>query len=253
MDSGTYSSAASGVVYLQKMELNSNNIANVNTPGFKRKYMVTEQQDFAKTLAGELESQDTFAKGDHARLSGAITSKEVTDFSMGGINHTANPLDLALKNPNDFFVVNTPEGLRYTRAGNFTLGEGGNLVTMDGNEVQGDGGPITIADGAAQITPDGTVRSGINLVGRLQVVRFTDPSVLQNDEGTRFSLPQGSPPPQPVEPEIVPQSLEMSNVSMVSAMVDMISTARGFEAYTRMSQTIDQLNQQSITQIGRSR
>jgi flagellar basal body rod protein FlgG len=89
-----------------------------------------------------------------------------------------------------------------------------------------------------------------NIVGKLKVVRFADTSGLEATEGTRFKL-NGNKRPVPVDPLVEPQSLEMSNVSAITGMVDLISTNRAFEAYTKAAQTLDTMNQASTTQLGR--
>jgi flagellar basal-body rod protein FlgG len=169
---------------------------------------------------------------------------------MGAIKSTGNPLDVALRNANDFFVVNTPQGRMFTRAGNFTLDANGALVTQDGMQVQGDGGAIIAQGAGANIGADGTVRAGGNIVGRLQIVRFAETKGLQPVEGTRFKVASG-PQPTPVEGFVEPRALEMSNVSAVTGMIDLITTNRAFDAYTKAAQTIDSLNQAAITQVGK--
>jgi flagellar basal body rod protein FlgG len=138
----------------------------------------------------------------------------------------------------------------FTRAGNFTLDANGTLVTQDGMQVQGDGGAIIAQGAGANIGADGTVRAGGNIVGRLQVVRFTETKGLQPVEGTRFKIANG-PQPAPIEGFMEPRALEMSNVSAVTGMIDLITTNRAFDAYTKAAQTIDSLNQAAISQVGR--
>jgi len=253
MERGSYIAASGGLVQLRKLEVISNNLANVNTAGFKRQYLVNRTQGFEETFAKELEAKDPYARGDHARTAGVSSIETVTDFSIGPVKATGNPFDVALRNPKDFFVVNTPSGVQYTRAGNFTLNESGSLVTMDGMEVQGDGGAIAVRPGRAQITDDGSVTVDGQRVGRLQVVRAEDPSILEPKEGTRFALKKGSAAPAAVDAAVMPGSLEMANVSMVGTMVEMIVAQRAFDMYTKSAQTIDSLNQVAINQVGRSR
>lgn len=253
MDRGTYAAASAGLVQLRKLDTITNNLANVNTAGFKRQLLVTDQQSFDATLAKAMEPSDPYARGDHQRTPnvGNITTR--TDFSLGSIKETGNPLDVALRSPNDFFVINTPEGPRYTRAGNFTLSAEGALVTQDGFEVMGDGGPIAVNGAGANISAGGSVRAGGQEVGRVQVVRIEKPEELERIGDSRFKLRDGQPQPEAVEGDVVPSALEMANVSVVSGMVDMISANRAFEMYTRSAQTIDQMNQTAINQVGRTK
>ncbi len=253
MDRGTYALTTLGMAKMRQLEVVNNNLANVNTPGFKRQVLVGESQSFDQTLASLVKGKDPYAEGDHERTPGVITLETRTDFSQGPIRETGNPFDVALTDPKEFFVVNTPQGARYTRAGNFTLSTEGTLVNADGFEVQGDGGPITITLPNGRINEDGSVSADGVLVGRLQIVRFEDTSGLSPAGATQFTLNGKAAQPQSVQSRVVPAALEMSNVSSISSVIDLITTNRGFEAYTKSAQTIDQMNQTAITQVGKSR
>ena len=89
-------------------------------------------------------------------------------------------------------------------------------------------------------------------VGRLQVVRFADPSQLLRLDGTRFTLSPGGAAPAQVEPDLVTASLEMPNVSVVNSMVEMVAATRGFELYAKTARTIDEMNITAIQQVGRA-
>jgi flagellar basal-body rod protein FlgG len=251
MEQGTYAAASGGLVQLRKLEVLNNNLANMNTVGFKRQYLVNQEQAFSDTFTALLKVEDPYAKGDHDRVHGATSIRTMTDFSQGPIRTTGEPFDVALQDPRDFFAVTTPEGTLYTRAGNFTLDVEGNLVTPDGAKVQGDGGPIVVNLPGGTIGPDGTIIANRIPVARLQVFRFADPNGLERVGETRFRLPAGSGNPTTVEPMIVPGALEMANVSPVTGVVDLITTSRAFEAYTKAAMTIDQMNQAAITQVAR--
>jgi flagellar basal-body rod protein FlgF len=257
MDIGTYVATSSGVLQMRKLEVQNNNLANINTVGFKGQYVVAETQDFDKTMASALDGEVAEeARNDQARTPNVVGVRTRIDFSQGAIQRTGNPLDVALRNAKDFFVVSTPQGDQYTRAGNFTLSATGELVTPDGYRVQGEGGVIAAAAPGVEILPNGAVRSGPNaaggvpnIVGRLRVVRIEDPSKLQAVEGARFKG-TGVQAAQ-VDALLEPQSLEMSNVSAITGMVDLISTNRAFEAYTKAAQSLDGMNQIAVTQVGR--
>ncbi len=256
MDIGTYVATSSGMLQMRKLEVQNNNLANINTVGFKGQFIVAESQSFDKTLASTIEEKDPYGRDDQSRLKNVVGIKTQIDFSQGPIQHTGNPLDAALRSPNDFFVINTPQGEMYTRAGNFSLSPAGEIVTADGYRVMGEGGAIAAAAPGVSILPDGSVRAGANvgaqpnIVGRLRVVRFEDTSGLEASEGARFKIKSGARP-VPVDPRIEPQSLEMSNVSAIGGMVGLISTNRAFQAYTKAAETLDSMNQSAVTQLGR--
>ncbi len=251
MERGTYVAASGGMIQLRRLEVVNNNLANVNTPGFKRELIVNDGSSFENTLAGATERPAPFAREDHDRIPAAVNSRAVTDFSQGPIRNTGNPLDVALTKPNDFFVVNGSSGPEYTRAGNFTLSGQGELVTMDGSQVLGDGGPITVTGSAASISPNGTIRAGGINIGQLQVVRIDDPERLERVGGARFRLGDGQGVPGAVTPEIAAQSLEMSNTSAISGIIELIQTQRGFQMYTKSAETINTMNQTAINQVGK--
>ncbi len=253
MERGSYVAASGGLLQLRRLEVVANNLANVNTAGFKKQIIVGKQQTFDETLAATTATHDPFARPDHDRTLGAVHVHTATDFSLGPIKNTSNPLDVALRDPNAFFAINTPTGTEYTRAGNFTLDSEGTLVTVDGMEVAGDGGGIVANGPNARITEDGTVYAGKNIVGRLQSVKVENLANLERAGETRFKLKAGAPAPAPVETEVVPQALEMANVSVINSMIDLISTNRAFELYSKSAQTIDTMDQTAINQVGKGR
>ena len=253
MERGSYTAASGGVFQLRRLEVVANNLANVNTSGFKRQVIVGQEQTFDQTLASQMKINDPYARGDHERTPGITNIEVKTDFSLGPVKFTGNELNAALREPNDFFVINTPDGQAYTRAGEFTLNSEGALVTSDGMEVQGDGGAITANAANVKINPDGSVEAGGTIVGQLQVVRFENPQSLERVEGSRFRLASGSPAPEAVAPDLVPQSVEMANVSAISSMIELINANRAFEMYTKSALTIDAMDTAAINQVGRPR
>ncbi len=252
MERGSYVAASAGMAQLAKIQVVTNNLANIDTPGYKRQGLVGKTQTFEETLAKLYENQDPFAKGDHERTPGVSSTHTVIDFSQGPIQQTGNPLDAALANENDFFVINTPGGVEYTRAGNFTLSDRGDLVTADGMTVAGEGGALNVGTGGKiQIQSDGSVAKDGETVGKLQVVHFEDTTGLVPNGASRFKLNPGSPGPSNVPGHVVPEALEGSNVSAINTIVDLISVNRGFEQYTKAAQSIDGMNRTMIGQLGR--
>lgn len=255
MERGTYTAASAGLLELRKLSIVNNNLANVNTPGFKRQRLIGDVQSFDNTLAKLTEGIDPYARGDHERTPGVVNIKAITDFTQGSIKNTGSNLDAALRTENDFFVIDVGAGQRhYTRAGNFTLNEEGQIVTNEGHVVQGDGGAITANGPGVKISAGGAVTMNGEEVGRLQVVHFDDPSVLERAGGNRFNLPAGNPAPRVVEdPSLEPQALEMANVSTITSVIELIGTTRGFEMYSKSAKSIDEMNQTAIQRLGGGR
>lgn len=251
MDIGTYVTTSGGMLQFQKLDILNNNLANINTPGFKRQMLVTGERTFDQTLAATVNLGDPYAQLDYNQTPQVMTPTSYTDFSLGPIRATGNPLDAALSNPKDFFVVAGPDGPQYTRAGSFTLNQEGALVTMDGAEVQGDGGALSVGAGTAAISSNGTVTSNGREVGKLRIVRINDPSTLERIGATRFKMPGGGEG-ESVDGDLVPGALEMSNVSAISSMVDLVATNRAFQLYEKSAQAIDELNGTAIQTIGRT-
>ncbi len=256
MDIGTYAAVSAGLLQMKKLEVENNNLANSSTIGFKRQFVVAEQQAFEDTLSSQ-NKPGQFARSDNQRVPGVGAFETYIDFSQGAIRHTGNPLDAAIRNANDFFIVNTPNGRQYTRAGNFAISQNGDLVTQDGLQVLGDGGAIQIPGPGAVINQDGSLQIQVPgqaqaiTVGRLQVARFLDTKGLEPVGGARFKLKDGGAQPATVEAFLEPRSVEMSNVSAVTGMIDLIQTNRAFDAYSKAAQSLDTLNQSAITQVGK--
>jgi flagellar basal-body rod protein FlgF len=219
MDPSFYQLAAAAGYGEARMAILANNLANANTEGFK-----ADQLTFTEAL-------------DAATGAPVIGATPYTDPAPGPVQKTGNTFDLAIDGEG-YFVVNTPDGDRFTRDGAFRMAADGTLVTRDGYPVQGAGGGIAVDPQAASVGVDASGRVWVDgaQVGQLEVVTF----------------PSGSPPTKaggnlyagtgqtPVEnPTLVPGALEGSNVSVIAEMTRMIEISRGYEAYQKLVQTLD--------------
>lgn len=248
MERGIYTASSGGLLESRRLEVIANNLANVNTVGFKASRLVAQQQEFSDTLASTIKDLPQRAKEDQQHAPGVVNIDVFTDFSPGPVRSTEAPLDAALVNKNQFFVVQTEDGERLTRAGNFTLNSQGILSTQDGNPVLGAAGPITITSSGAKISTNGSIILNGQALGRLRVVEVDDLKSLEREEGVRFKVNNGAAQ-RPVEANVIPQAVELPNVSVVEAMVDMISTQRAFEGYTKSVQTIQELNDTNLRTV----
>jgi len=251
MDRGTYAAASGGILEFTKLDIINNNLANINTPGFKKQYLVSRERTFDDTLAKNLVDDDPFAEGDELRSPGVTEVGTYTDFSQGPIKETGNPFDVALTDPNEFFVINTPDGPQYTRAGNFSLNAEGALVTSDGFLVQGDGGALVVDGKQAEITNSGALMVDGVSVGNLKVVSISNLQDLKQQGNGRFNLREGAEEGETVDAKLVPRSIESSNISAVSAIIELLKTNRGFQLYEKSARTIDEMNNIAVQQIGR--
>lgn len=199
------------------------NIANAGTPGFK-----ASQTLFAAQMARQ--SATASPTGGEAL---AFTQDRATwrDLSAGSLQHTGNPLDLALSGEG-FFAVSTPRGERFTRAGHFTLSPDSQVVDPAGNPVLGEGGqPLSLPPGDVRIEVkgDGTVASESGPIGRLRVVRFDDPQRLIAEGSRLLAAPEGIEPQADPAPGIVQGAVEQSNVSPVAELTRLTTGLREFQ------------------------
>ncbi|HTO92870.1 MAG TPA: flagellar basal-body rod protein FlgF [Bacteroidota bacterium] len=230
---------------LTRMELIANNLANVNTTGFKKDRL------FVRMLNDAAAGVD--AAGDLAD----VQVTQATDFSEGPLRQTGNPLDVALQG-RGFFVVNTPDGERYTRAGSFQLSPGGILVNGAGAQVEGENGPIRFPDmlrmqrATLTITESGEVMIDKETIGKLRVVDFADTSVLAKETASTFTAPAGTPLIEgPSAGTTVRQGfLEESNVDPVHEMIAMTELQRSFDTDQKVLQALDDSVTKSL-EVGR--
>lgn len=207
----------------------TNNLANANTTGFKR--------DFGAIL--ELETG--MDVGTHVDLSG------------GDLVGTGNELDVAIDGPG-FFAIQTPGGVRYSRAGSFTLNADGELVTKDGMKVlSSSNSPINVGQGKIAIQDGGAVTVDGNEVATLRIVNFNSPAKLQKEGFHRFIWNGAETGVQDVpEPRVKAGHLERSNVNAIDEMVHLMSAYREFEAVQRTLRTLmTDMNAKLIQELGR--
>jgi flagellar basal-body rod protein FlgF len=249
--SGAIYMAASGALLQQmRMELLSNNLANVNTVGYKADVPVFRVNqtttDGSELGAGANPAPYTGVSPLSPPLEASI------DFSSGSLKQTGNPLDVALVGEG-FFAVQTDQGIQYTRQGNFMINEDGVLSTQDGQPVLNDnGGPIEIPDGVVTVDETGGIWVDGSSLDTLQIVSFPDPSSLKKTGNTLF-IPAGSDvtPQQATDFSLRQGFIELSNVNAIRAMTEMIETMRVYESYQRMIRTIDDANAKSVNEVGK--
>lgn len=243
MNSGLYSALSGNIAAMKRMDIISNNLANVNTPGFKKDKML-----FESMLAGTV-NPPAVPQGSTAD---PILQKEnvYIDYAAGPIAQSGNPLDLAIDG-DGFFVIQTPEGRAYTRQGNFRLGADGTLVTSEGYPVMGQNGPINVQGGTVEIDATGVVTVDGSPSGTISVVDFPRPYKLTKTSGARFIPEDPQAVPQPAIAGISQGHLEGSNVETISEMVQMIETSRYFDACQRVIKGFDDMVGKAVNEMGR--
>ncbi len=229
----------------------ANNLANVNTTGFKRDGSVFFDELHA-SLSAQASADPAADPADPVKIADRTwpsLPRTYTDFSTGPLRETGRDLDVAIAG-DGFFQVQGPGGATgYTRAGALALNAEGELTTPDGRRLLDQGGqPIAVdaEGGPLRITPDGRIFAGNDEQGRLGVVRFTEPGLLIK-HGEGLLLAPAGVEPEPVEaPTLRPGALEGSNVNPIEEMVRMIQAQRIYETQQKMVRTLDELTQKRI-------
>lgn len=238
-----------------RMEVVSNNIANVNTTGFKRERAVFEDLLYQNIRqVGASSTQDTQLPSGFSIGTGVRVVATEKLHSQGNLTNTGNPLDMAVQGKG-FFQVLMPDGsLAYTRDGSFQVNQDGQLVTSSGYQVQP---AITVPEGAQSITvgSDGTISvllpgsTAATQVGSMQLTNFINPAGLQAI-GQNLLLESGSSgAPQTGTPglnglgTLTQGSVESSNVNIAEELVNMIETQRAYEMNSKAIQSADQMLQ----------
>ncbi len=260
MNEGIYIAASAAFKQERKLDVLSNNLANLSNTGFKKDSMVFKEMIPPFRSAGGTDLSRDFLLPAH-RASPNVSYVGVTGFftnyAQGTLLQTGNPLDLALEGEG-FFEIRTPQGTQYTRNGNFVRDDQGRLVTQDGGLVVGqDENPIRVdLPGAITVDGNGAVSVGRGLenvpVGRLKLVEFGNPRALLKVGNGEFVHEGPAKNLRPAQNTEVRQGfLEKANVNAVEEMATMISTLRAFEAYQKVIQSIDDADDQAVNSLGR--
>ncbi len=221
------------VALSRELDVVANNIANLNTTGFKAEGSIFEEFLNSNARADQSGNRVSFVR-DRGTWH---------DLSAGPVEKTGNPLDVAIDG-NALLVVQSPRGERYTRNGSMQINAQGQLVTTEGNPVLGEAGPITFqpTDNQVSISGDGTVsvREGNGKTdsqrGKLRLVSVANAQNLQKDGGSTFSI-AGETPQATKTSRVVQGAIEKSNVRAVVEMTRMIEVTR---SYTQVANMLSQ-------------
>jgi flagellar basal-body rod protein FlgF len=232
-----------------ELDIVANNIANINTTGFKADNAAFSEFLGSGASDGQFNGKDRTVRFVQDRASW-------TDMSAGAVERTGNPLDVAVDG-NGFFVLQTDRGQRYTRNGSFVINSTGQLVTSEGDQVLGTGGPITfqVNDHDVNISGNGiiTVRDGTGAEsprGQLQIASFDKPQKLRKEGSSKFSAPADlvAGPPAPGT-AVVQGALEKSNVNPVAALARMIEITRSYADIAAILQQQSDQRRNALSQL----
>jgi flagellar basal-body rod protein FlgF len=241
MNSGMYSALSGDVNMMDKLDVVANNLANVNTVGFKKDNLY-----FSKMLDNASQSL-TGGLTDNAIIS---QSGVFTDYSAGSMQKTDNTFDMALDGEG-FFAVKTPQGVAYTRQGNFKRDKNGMLTTIDGYEVLGKGGgSISIPGGKVEVDATGKITVDGTDTGTIDVVDFPKPYQLKKTSSAMFLPANAQVTPQAATKTTVRQGfVENANVNAIAEMMQIIECSRSFESCQRVIRSYDDMSGKAM-QLG---
>ncbi len=231
MDSGLYAACAGLMARTEQLDTVASNLANSSSAGFRG------QKNVFGTVLAQASHHGRFSALNQATNSYGVLSGTALDQTQGTLTTTGNSLDVALEGPG-YFKVQTANGVAYTRNGSFRLSSSGQLSTASGDAVLGVNGPLSLPNGAATISADGTISSSGAIVGKLKVVNFPPETVPVSQGDAYYAAPVDQE--QPVPTTAVRQgSLESSNVSPVSGVVELINAQRAAETMRRVLSMLD--------------
>jgi flagellar basal-body rod protein FlgF len=234
----------------RELDVIANNVANVNTTGFK-----AENSMFEEYLMPVARDQQ-FPLAD-SRLSYVQDRATWRDYSAGALQQTGNPLDIAIDG-DAMLVVQTPGGERYTRNGGLQISAAGELVTSEGHRVLGDAGPIVFQPGDRDIavTADGsiTVREGANANsdsgrGKLRLVAFEQGQLLRKEGSSLYAAGAGMQPQPAPAARLVQGAIEKSNVRSVLEMTRLIEVTRSYTQVAQLLQQQGELRRNAIDRL----
>ncbi|HOV91266.1 MAG TPA: flagellar basal-body rod protein FlgF [Syntrophorhabdaceae bacterium] len=240
---GIYRTLTGKAVTERRMEMVANNIANSLTPGYKASRPVFKMVDDLIGSQGE-------SAGEQPAATGSYTLSSYINFADAAMVESGNNLDVGIEG-DGFFVVTLNNKNMYTRNGQFTLNNEKKLVTMDGNIVMGEGGEITIDGSDIKIESDGTIYVDKKYANKIKVVTFDDKTKLKNYGRSLFVNEDVQAVEKTPEKYLLKQGFyEASNVDVIKEMIEMMSTLRAYESYTKVDQFFSEMMSKLIN-LGR--
>ena len=216
MDNTIYAALSRQSGLMREMQVVANNMANINTTGFRREGVVFSE--YVDSL-----------EGDEASLSMAHASGRTIDFTDGAIASTGSPLDFAIQGKG-FFMIETPEGNQLTRAGSFLRSPEGELVTPEGFRVLDNGGSpifLPVDQGKIAVAEDGTLSANGQPLAQLGLYEPENSTSISLQAGTRFAVPEGTVPAE--NAKVMQGVVEQSNVDPVTEIARMVEVQRAYE------------------------
>ncbi|MBA4011288.1 MAG: flagellar basal-body rod protein FlgF [Phenylobacterium sp.] len=243
MDNALYVGLSRQMTLRRELDIVANNIANMDTTGFKVENLMVETEPMAPA--------HTFGAPRPVKF--VIDRSVGRDFGQGVLRATGAPFDLGIQG-DGFFRVRTADGEQFTRDGRFHMDESGRLVTEDGAALLDEGGGEIAIDpklGPVLIAKDGTVSQGAERLGKVGMARFDELSVLEKVGENRYRNTSNAQPQPATEAVIQQGMLEGSNVKPVAEITRMIEITRTYESVAKMMDANAELSRRSIERMGK--
>ena len=223
MSSALYLSGVGARARMTQLEMVANNLANADTPGYK-----ADEPLFAAALGMALD--DELGRRHEGALQFVSSGAAQVRHESGSVAHTGRGLDVAIQGAG-FFLVKTPDGIRYTRAGAFSVNAAGQLAGPGGHPVLGASGPIQVGRTAARVERDGSIVSDAGAVlGKLQIEEFLEPEKLRKQGESLFEAPSDLVGLPVENPQLEVAALEQSNARPVNELAKLLILQRAFDA-----------------------
>lgn len=237
MFQGYYDLASNMITQNRNLNIISNNMTNISTPGYKMDRMM--ESTFRDELVYRYDKEGKTPVGVVSHMN--VADERVTDYTEGGIRETGYTLDVGITG-NGFFVIQTAGGVQYTRNGSFNLDDEGYLVLQGFGRVQGLNGPIRVTTDELAIDSQGRVTSedGRQYFGQIRIVDFADYNQLTKVTGGMFTA-AGQPQAAGNGTTLTQSFLEDSNVSMAEEMTRMMSSQRVLQSSAQILRMYDQM------------
>lgn len=258
MQESMYTAMFAAMTQEHRMDIIANNLANVNTTGYKtcrqafEDVFISFAHDNIREPMMNMRSKQMYPNPDYYAKVRIAESR--IDMSQGTLKQTGNPLDVAITGEGFFKIQDFKGDTYYTRDGTFHVNPEGVLVNTKGHRVLGDGGPIELPQNAKIfIDGRGQIYANNEQIGALQVVNVDKPEALTKFGHTYFQKPQDveiAETPMPDESVISQGYLEAPNIEIVTEMVNMIETNRAFEAYQKVITTTGETDNRAISRVG---
>lgn len=244
MDNALYVGLSRQMVLRREMDIVANNIANIDTNGFKVESLIqkTDPAEPAMTLGGPRPVKFVAPDG------------VARNFGQGVLTQTGAPLDMAIEGKG-FFQVQGPDGPRYTRDGRFTTDTTGKLVTQGGLAVLDESGGEIVIDGEkgpVAIGPDGSMSQGAERVGKVGVFQFANPGALSKSGDNLYKNVSNLGATPAADAKVRQGFLESSNVKPVMEITRMIEVSRAYESTAKMMDAQGDLSRRAVERLGRT-